>query len=41
MLVKYVGWGGLKNAFEGRTGNFGQGFENIGTEFESLLTPEE
>lgn len=40
-LVKYIGWGGLKNVFRDGKGNFGQGMEKIGTEIESLLTPEE
>lgn len=41
VLVKYVGWGGLKNVFRDGNGNFGQGMEKIGAEIEALLTPEE
>lgn len=41
VLVKYVGWGGMKNAFRDSQHNFGKGMEAIGAQIEKLLTPEE
>jgi N12 class adenine-specific DNA methylase len=41
VLVKYVGWGGLKNAFRDSAGNFGKGMETIGARLQEILTPEE
>lgn len=41
ILAKYVGWGGLKNAFERPGGGFAKGFEDIGPRLRALLTPEE
>lgn len=40
-LAKYVGWGGLKNAFNETDGEFPKGFEAIGPRIKELLTPEE
>jgi N12 class adenine-specific DNA methylase len=40
-LARYVGWGGLKNAFPDADGEFGKGFEVIGARLKSELTPEE
>jgi hypothetical protein len=40
-LAKYVGWGGLKNAFNETDGTFPKGFERIGPELKQLLTTEE
>jgi N12 class adenine-specific DNA methylase len=41
ILAKYVGWGGLKGAFEDNQGNFGKGFEDIGARLKGLLSDEE
>ena len=41
ILVRYVGWGGLKGAFRDSHGAFREGFEDIGRRLEELLTPEE
>lgn len=40
-LAKYVGWGGLKNAFNETNGEFPKGFERVGPELKQLLTTEE
>ncbi|WP_017182296.1 hypothetical protein [Sphingobium xenophagum] len=40
-LSRYVGWGGLKNAFPDSDGNYGKGFEEIGPRLRALLTDEE
>lgn len=40
-LARYVGWGGLANAFGDRDGNFKDGWEKRGSELAELLTPEE
>ena len=41
VLARYVGWGGLKNAFPGVDGNYGKGFEKIGSDLKEALTPDE
>lgn len=41
VLARYVGWGGLKNAFPGVDGNYGKGFETIGSDLKEALTPDE
>lgn len=41
-LAKYVGWGGLANAFpDPNTGQFKKEFEQIGPRLKEVLTPEE
>jgi hypothetical protein len=40
-IARYVGWGGLKNVFPDQGGAFGKGFEDVGAELKSLLSPEE
>jgi predicted RNA methylase len=40
-LARYVGWGGLSNAFAGPSGEFKPGWEERGRELADLLTPEE
>lgn len=40
-LARYVGWGGLKNAFPDSDGNYGKGFEDVGPRLRALLTDEE
>lgn len=40
-LSRYVGWGGLKNAFPDSDGNYGKGYEEIGPRLRALLTDEE
>lgn len=40
-IARYVGWGGLKNAFPDTQGNYGKGFEEIGPRLRELLTDEE
>lgn len=40
-LAKYVGWGGLKNAFAENEGAFPKGFESIGPRLKELLSPAE
>lgn len=40
-LARYVGWGGLANAFPGPDGSYGKGFEDIGPRLKELLTEEE
>jgi N12 class adenine-specific DNA methylase len=40
-LAKYVGWGGLKNAFNETNGSFAKGFEEVGPRVRELLTDEE
>ena len=40
-LAKYVGWGGLKGAFNETGGTFPKGFEQIGPRVRELLTAEE
>ena len=40
-IARYVGWGGLKNAFPDTQGNYGKGFETIGPRLRELLTNEE
>lgn len=40
-LARYVGWGGLANAFPGPDGSYGKGFEEIGLRLKELLTEEE
>lgn len=40
-LVKYVGWGGLINAFKSPGGKIAKGWMNEVSELKSLLTPEE
>ena len=39
-LVKYVGWGGLRGAFDTGQG-FRKGFEDIGRRLKEILTPDE
>ena len=41
ILAKYVGWGGLKNAFRDSEGKFGTGMEAIGQRLQEILTPDE
>ena len=41
VLVKYVGWGGIKNIFRDSTGQFGKGMETLGYRLQDLLTPDE
>jgi N12 class adenine-specific DNA methylase len=41
VLVRYVGWGGLRNAFPDSDGAFGQGFESIGQKLQELLSEQE
>ncbi len=41
ILARYVGWGGLANAFADGDGNFKDGWKDRGTELAGLLTPEE
>ncbi|WP_337846831.1 DEAD/DEAH box helicase family protein [Sphingomonas sp.] len=40
-IARYVGWGGLKNAFPDTDGRFGKGFEEIGARLRGLLTDAE
>ena len=40
-IAKYVGWGGLKNAFADPQGQYGKGFEDVGPRLRELLTDEE
>lgn len=40
-LARYVGWGGLANAFADNDGNFKKGWEDRGRELADLLTPKE
>jgi predicted RNA methylase len=40
-LARYVGWGGLANAFAGPDGEFKPGWEQRGRDLADLLTPEE
>jgi len=40
-LVKYVGWGGLINAFPDQNGRVKAGWEDVAAELKELLTPEE
>jgi len=40
-LARYVGWGGLSNAFAGTNGEFKPGWEERGRELADLFTPEE
>jgi predicted RNA methylase len=40
-LARYVGWGGLANAFAGDNGEFKPGWEQRGRDLADLLTPEE
>jgi N12 class adenine-specific DNA methylase len=40
-LAKYVGWGGLKNAFSETDGTFPKAFEEIGPRLKGLLTEAE
>lgn len=40
-LARYVGWGGLANAFADPDGNFKDGWEKRGKELAELLTPAE
>lgn len=41
LIARYVGWGGLKNAFPDAQGNYGKGFEQIGPRLRELLTDSE
>jgi hypothetical protein len=38
-IARYVGWGGLKNVFPDQGDAYGKGFEDVGAELKSLLTP--
>lgn len=40
-LARFVGWGGLSNAFADNDGNFKKGWEDRGQELADLLTPKE
>ncbi|SKB32251.1 LPD3 domain-containing protein [Sphingopyxis flava] len=40
-LARYVGWGGLKNAFPDGRGQYGKGFETIGPRLREILTDAE
>lgn len=40
-ISRYVGWGGIKNAFPDASGAYGKGFEDIGAKLKELLTPTE
>jgi hypothetical protein len=40
-LARYVGWGGLKNAFADASGKYGKGFETIGPRVRELLSDDE
>ena len=40
-IARYVGWGGLKNAFPDTDGSYGKGFEEVGPRLRELLTNEE
>lgn len=40
VLAKYVGWGGLRGAFDAGQG-FGKGFEDVGRRLKDLLTKDE
>ena len=41
VLVKYVGWGGIPQAFPRPDGSFANGWESEAKELESLLTPQD
>lgn len=41
ILARYVGWGGLKQAFPNSLGNYPKGWEKRGEELRALLTEEE
>lgn len=41
VLARYVGWGGIRNAFPDGEGKFGKGFEAIGQRLQELLTEDE
>lgn len=41
VLARYVGWGGIRNAFPDGEGRFGKGFEAIGQRLQDLLTEDE
>lgn len=41
VLVRYVGWGGIKPAFPDSTGKFNKGWEARGAELRELLTADE
>lgn len=41
LIARYVGWGGLKNAFPGADGSYGKGFETAGPRLRVLLTDAE
>lgn len=41
VLVRYVGWGGMKSVFGNSLGEYTQGWENKGAELKSLLTEAE
>lgn len=41
IIARYVGWGGLKNAFPDAQGQYGKGFEQVGPALRELLTDSE
>jgi hypothetical protein len=41
VLTRFVGWGGLKEAFRGKNGQFAKGWEREGEALEALLTSDE
>lgn len=41
LIARYVGWGGLKNAFPDTQGQYGKGFEEVGPALRDLLTDSE
>lgn len=41
LIARYVGWGGLKNAFPDAQGQYGKGFEQVGPALRELLTDSE
>ncbi len=41
VLAKYVGWGGIKQAFPREDGTYAKGWQAAGEELKGLLTPEE
>lgn len=40
-IARYVGWGGLANAFPDQNGSYGKGFEEVGPQLRELLTDSE
>ena len=40
-LARYVGWGGIKNIFPDESGNYGDGFQELGPKLRGLLTDED